>query len=186
MPARPDTLQETSDAHVNVLSVEDAIALLQRATAGETKVEIVDVRSDDEFAGGYIAGAQHVPFADILESSAAEAKAAELLETLSATGADAILVHCMYSQGRGPAVARSLATLVEAKGLQLEVDIIDGGFHSFLNKVHGDGEPAPLPAGGLGDLVSGFKPDRWRRTPTCGLVEVDAVEAAKELGLLDT
>mmetsp|Transcript_40767 Transcript_40767/g.118097 ORF Transcript_40767/g.118097 Transcript_40767/m.118097 type:complete len:186 (-) Transcript_40767:64-621(-) len=182
MPPRPMSLEETGSAHVHAISVEEAVPLVQRAANGEPKVQIIDVRSDEEFASGHITGARHVPFSDLLESAAAEARAAELLASLEAGGAETVLVHCMYSQSRGPTVARSLASLAEDKGLRLEVALLEGGFHSFVNHVHSGGDVAAISAG---DLVSNFNPERWRVTPDRGLVEADAVDAARELGLID-
>lgn len=143
--------------------VEEAIALV-----GDDKVKIIDVRTVEEFAGGHIKGAVHVPYEDLLDSAAAEAKAQEVLNTVQTTGANLLLVHCMYSKARGPLVAQSLSQKAQAYGV--EVAILEGGFHNFVNKVHGPGDEMP-PEGA--NLVEGFQPDRWRRTAACGLVDVE-------------
>lgn len=143
---------------------------------GDSRVLIIDVRTPQEFAGGHIKGAQNVPYEELLENDAAEARAEELLGLAQTNGVECVLVHCMYSQARGPTVAQSIASQA---GGTVEVAILEGGFHSFVNKVHGPGDAMP-PEGA--NLVEGFLPDRWRRTQACGLVDVEAVEAAEALG----
>merc|ERR1712194_39174 len=159
---------------VRPVPVADVIPMV-----GDSKVQIVDVRTSAEFAGGHIRGAVNVPYEALLESDSSEAKADELMQGVLAQGVETMVVHCMYSSARGPTVALSLAAKAVGEGINVDVVYLEGGFHAFVNTVHG--ESAAMPPEGA-QLVEGFQATRWRRTAKDGLVDVEAVEAFEALG----
>jgi len=78
---------------------------------------IIDVRSDD-FVGGNIPGAVNIPSSQYEEGI-----------KLYAESYSTVIVHCLYSQVRGPTIAKKLAYDYPDK----EVIILRGGFTDYLN-----------------------------------------------------
>jgi len=164
---------ETPEVHT--ITVEELTAALQDE---KSTTKILDVRTDLEFAAGRVAGARHEFCDELLDGEAGEAKAREVLGALAAEGAQKVVILCMYSSGRGPAVAQSLASVSAENGLGLEVALLEGGFHKFINS-------AIKPDAAVGDvpgMIEGVHPPFWRRTNTHGLVEAAAVTSLETLG----
>lgn len=156
--------------------VELASALQQ----GRKDLGVLDVRTDSEVAGGRIKGSRHVPSENFTENpNIGEGLAKEILAEFARKGIKTLVVHCMYSQCRGPLVANMLASLLKAEGHSdtMEICILDGGFHKFLNAVRTKNDTV----GDIPGLVEGLKAQKWRKTATQGLVEADAVQTVEEL-----
>jgi Cdc25 family phosphatase len=161
--------------HWSVLELANALQPNPRPDVG-----VLDVRTDSEYAGGRIQGAMHVPSETFTENpNTGENYAKEILFSFAGRGIKVLVVHCMYSQCRGPLVANMLASLLKAVGLadKMEVCILDGGFHKFLNAVRTKNDTvADVPG-----LIQGLDARKWRKTAEQGLVEADAVQTVEEL-----
>ena len=95
-------------------------AALIKALASEQKVLVVDVR-DEDFIGGNIPNAINIPASDY-DSEAVSGHINDF---------STVVVHCMYSQVRGPKVARHLKRDYPEK----DIKVLEGGFTSYLNEV---------------------------------------------------
>ena len=121
----------------------ELVELLQQ---GHRKVMVLDVR-DVDFHGHCVRGAVHIPFASermdkVVESIRERVDSEELSDLL-------VVVHCFYSQQRGPTCARKLEQhLVQgASDLQerVTVAVLQGGWGDLWRRFGGtDGEYAPL------------------------------------------
>mmetsp|Transcript_57059 Transcript_57059/g.121249 ORF Transcript_57059/g.121249 Transcript_57059/m.121249 type:complete len:186 (-) Transcript_57059:360-917(-) len=165
-------LEEAGDAIFKEVSVDEAASKIL-----DGKLQVVDVRDDGEYSSGHIKGSKHVPWEDLVEGEKADANVSKLLDQLKADGTDHVLIVCMYSSGRGPTVAQRLTSFAEAHNMALDVCILDGGFHGFVNKARGGGTDSKVAC----DLLEGYKPEHWCETPNRGLVTANAVDAMKEL-----
>jgi len=167
----PPPLEHAAEEHPEVhrMLVTELIAAVN---GGRSDVAILDVRTDSEYAGGHIKGAKHVPGERFLDNKdTGEALAEEIICGFAASGAKTIVVLCMYSQCRGPLVADTLAahlahSKVDAKSM--EILLLEGGFHKFLNTVRGkDGDAISDANCGL---IENVKARSWVRTSTRGFV----------------
>ena len=93
---------------------------LIKALASGQKVLVVDVR-DEDFIGGNIPNAINIP------ASEYDAKViSDQIKDFST-----VIVHCMYSQVRGPKVGRYLKRDYPEK----DIKVLEGGFTGYLNEV---------------------------------------------------
>jgi rhodanese-related sulfurtransferase len=94
---------------------ELADILLGNPTAVLSKdVVIVDVRGDGEFSEGHICGATNRPSTLWSESSFVDSLAEQLLaDQAEGNARKKIVMHCAYSQQRGPTCAKILQTKME-------------------------------------------------------------------------
>mmetsp|Transcript_28576 Transcript_28576/g.45887 ORF Transcript_28576/g.45887 Transcript_28576/m.45887 type:complete len:189 (-) Transcript_28576:179-745(-) len=173
-PLSAATAEEIPEA--SSISVEDLVESLRAGGAG---IAVLDVRTDREFASGHIAGARHETSEALLDDASREARTKELIEGLAKEGVDRLVVHCMYSTNRGPAVVNSLTAVAADLGVKMEVSLLCGGFHKYMNTVW-DGEISGCDVPGL---LANVKPKAWRRTQSHGFVEAEAVEGLEELGV---
>lgn len=182
MPPRPAPIVDATDEHPQVqnMPVPDLVAAL----TGCSKVAVLDVRTTEEFAGGHIIGARHEPSERFLgDRNAGEALGKEIVSIFAASDVKTIVVYCQYSNCSGPLIANILASVTKAERSPLEVALLDGGFHKFLNSVRGKEGDA---IGNVPGLIEGVKAKKWRRTSTRGLVDADAVDELEQLGFIDT
>jgi rhodanese-related sulfurtransferase len=109
----------------------DALASMLRAQqsipAAQRPLVVIDVR-DDDFSGGHIAQALNVPAAEFLANVSAQARSVACKET--------VVVHCAFSQVRGPKCAgRLAAALAELRDVPAapapRVAVLEGGFSAF-------------------------------------------------------
>merc|ERR1719253_1867955 len=84
----------------------------------------------------------------------------------------------MYSHSGSPLVANLLAVTAKTEGKQVDVVVLDGGFHKFLNTVSGSDDAAIANVPGL---VEGVVARSWKRTKTRGLVDAREVEQMEQL-----
>mmetsp|Transcript_74059 Transcript_74059/g.205763 ORF Transcript_74059/g.205763 Transcript_74059/m.205763 type:complete len:183 (-) Transcript_74059:237-785(-) len=169
--AKPVALSLEEVPEVRSCSADE---LLEKLRAGGTAV--LDVRSDAEYAGGHIRGAVHVPHERLLDDGhdSCDALAAELLETWLREGKHDVVVHCMYCQARGPAVALRLAAVAGPPGgpAPIAVSQLTGGFHGLVNAV------GPSAA----EVLEDFDDACWRRTGSHGLIHNVDAENLEALG----
>jgi len=170
------TAEEIPEA--STIGVEDLVAALKDGQA----IKVLDVRTDTEFASGHIAGAIHQTSEALLDDASGEVTTKDLIERLAKESVEKLVVHCMYSTNRGPAVVNSLTAATAELGVKLEVALLVGGFHKFMNTVwEGEGTGGDVPG-----LLEGMKSNHWRRTKSHGLVAADAVDGLAELGVVET
>mmetsp|Transcript_49866 Transcript_49866/g.79194 ORF Transcript_49866/g.79194 Transcript_49866/m.79194 type:complete len:191 (-) Transcript_49866:59-631(-) len=177
--SRPPPITEAAEEHPEVSKI--SVAELVAATEGDEKnkeLQCLDVRTDEEYNSGHVVGAMNVPSEQLLGEGVQESVAEELLSKFHAAGTKTVVVYCMYGQGRSPTIANTLAALAKASGLSLEIALLEGGFHAFINAVHSKEEDA---IGDVPGLVQNVKPVKWRRTSTHGLVNADAVASVEQL-----
>lgn len=105
---------------------------------------VLDVRDDDRAEGGHIKGSIWIPSFEL--DSQMESLVDQLIAAADAEGAceDAplvVLVHCMFSQVRGPAAARKLIAHPRlAAQPSVTIRILRGGF-LFLFTKYGSSHP---------------------------------------------
>eukprot|EP00931_Biecheleriopsis_adriatica_P012208 TRINITY_DN113333_c0_g1_i1.p1 TRINITY_DN113333_c0_g1~~TRINITY_DN113333_c0_g1_i1.p1 ORF type:complete len:196 (+),score=46.86 TRINITY_DN113333_c0_g1_i1:68-655(+) len=167
------TAEEIPEA--SIIQVNELVSALQSGGGG---TRVLDVRTDEEFASGHVKGALHETSEALLDDSMREDRTKELIQSLSKEGVDRLVVHCMYSTNRGPAVVHSLTSAAAELGAKLEVCLLYGGFHKFINTVWQEGDGTEVP-----EMIEGLKAKHWRRTHSHGLVVADAVEGLEELGV---
>jgi len=142
-------------------------------------VAVLDVRTDREFNSGRVAGARHVPHDGMLDNlNIKEGMAKEIISGYCSCGVKQIVVVCMYSQCSSPLIANTLAAVAKTSRQPVEILVLDGGFHSFLNKIHkmyGDA------MNNVPGLIEGVQRNMWRRTSTRGFVEADTVDCVEQL-----
>jgi len=160
--------------------VIEAAELIKKLRSADAGMRVLDVRTEQEFAGGHIAGATHLPSEALLDGPGGEERDQDFIRSVAGDGVKTLIVHCMYSQCRGPAVVQRLAVAAADAKVPVEIALLCGGFHKFVNTVHDE-------EGGTGDvpgLLEGFQPKFWRRTKSHGLVESDAVDGLEQLGVV--
>eukprot|EP00929_Paragymnodinium_shiwhaense_P005477 TRINITY_DN107528_c0_g1_i1.p1 TRINITY_DN107528_c0_g1~~TRINITY_DN107528_c0_g1_i1.p1 ORF type:complete len:183 (-),score=60.10 TRINITY_DN107528_c0_g1_i1:86-634(-) len=173
----PPQIVEDDAAEVGTCSVEELIAALSEQSK---TTAVLDVRSGDELVKGKIPTARHVPSEALLDGEAGTKQAHTLIADFAKENVEKLIVHCMYSMGRGPAVVQLLAACGKEDGAPLEILLLEGGFHKYLNQVYtmnGGGTVGDVPA-----LLEKVDANAWRLTATHGLVESAAVEAMETLG----
>lgn len=146
--------------------------------ANDSTTSVLDVRTEIEFQLGHIAGADNIPTEALLDGEEGERIAKEFLCGLREKGVCVLVLYCMYSQCRGPAIVAMLNSVSFHEGLGIEIALLAGGFHKFLNMVADpQGEGGDVPG-----LLQDFQKEAWRRTESHGFVEAGAVEGLEELG----
>ena len=126
---RPACLAAMAALPVRYMHLEELSQRLREPeTAGSTQV--IDVR-DSDFGGGCVAGAWHEPS----EQWSSEAYVAQLAQRLVHAQRTSVVLHCMYSQQRGPACAARLARVAGDSGLQISV--LSGGWMAW-RRAYGD------------------------------------------------
>jgi rhodanese-related sulfurtransferase len=81
-----------------------------------------------DFVGGHIKGALNFPIDDFEDSC----KVDELIN-VHLQGKDKVVVHCMFSQQRGPKGALKLARYLGERNRQdVSVHVLRGGFRRFV------------------------------------------------------
>ncbi|KAL6753129.1 Rhodanese-like protein [Haematococcus lacustris] len=104
----------------------DALVSRLEAEKGHGSTVVLDVRDDDR-EGGHINGSIHVP-----SSTLTDAQLDEVIEKhISATSPEAVVVHCMFSQQRGPRAAARLAARLSEMESKTQVLVLQGGFVGF-------------------------------------------------------
>lgn len=103
-------------------------AQLVELMRGDTRASfiILDVRDEDFFETGHISDhCRHTP------SESFEEELPDVIAQVKSL--DKVVVHCAFSQQRGPRAARKLAQALAAAGLlKPEVFILRGGFNAFF------------------------------------------------------
>lgn len=125
---------------VRVGSIAPAV-LLERLSAqrgmevSRRTLAVVDVR-DDDFEGGHLEQALHVPAHEFHDDVAAHVP--------SLVNKSTVAFHCMFSQVRGPKAARRFAYALEAYASLSdpaptlpEVVIVEGGFYA-VSRLQGE------------------------------------------------
>lgn len=92
---------------------------------------IIDVRDEDFDVGGHIPGARHCP------SDSFAAGVGYLAREFEGDAPDTVVIHCQYSQVRGPACAQLLRAHTPHRPYQIRV--LDGGFAAWNAKYGGRG-----------------------------------------------
>jgi rhodanese-related sulfurtransferase len=116
----------------------EALATMLRAQQGlpaaERGLVVLDVR-DDDYAGGHIAQARHVPAGKFLADDAGGAAQAQ---ARAVVGKETVVVHCALSQVRGPACASRLAAALEELRAPVvpRVLVLEGGFSAFARLMY--------------------------------------------------
>jgi rhodanese-related sulfurtransferase len=174
IPALPRPMALDHEEHASEVGEITVEELIPRLSASEPGLVVIDVRTDGEYSGGHIRGADHVCSEALLDDGSGASLGAELLSRHMAAGAREIIVVCMYSSDRGPWVGKKLLGLVPDSGSDVKISVLQGGFHRFLNV-------AMPSAGSTSELIESFEAEKWRRTETHGLVEANAVEGLEEL-----
>lgn len=177
---RPKPIQEHVDEHpdIPVVNTQELAATLK---SNHSAMSVLDVRTDKECEGGHVIGSRHVCSERILDAESGPALVKEILATYAAAGTQTVVVHCMYSQCRGPTIANILASAAKSEGRDISIALLEGGFHKFLNDVHTENAMQPESINDVPGLVGGVKPHKWRRTAKHGLVEADAYDAIDQL-----
>ena len=102
----------------------DALVDLLRTSGGQ--VAVIDVR-DEDWVGGHVAGAVNWPSSNFEHNDSIDELIATVLQ-----GKDKAVVHCMFSQQRGPRSALKLAQRLEEVNRQnVAVLVLRGGFQRF-------------------------------------------------------
>jgi rhodanese-related sulfurtransferase len=106
----------------------------QSIPAAQRPLVVIDVR-DDDFGGGHIAQARNVPAAEFLASVSTQA--------LAVAGKETVVLHCAFSQVRGPKCAgRLAAALAELRDVRAapapHVAVLEGGFSAFARMYRTD------------------------------------------------
>ncbi|KAG2449115.1 hypothetical protein HYH02_005863 [Chlamydomonas schloesseri] len=123
------------------------LATALRHPKSRDRVLVLDVR-DEDFIGGHVKGAVNSPS----ELWGNEPHVDSLIDQHIAGKADMVVVHCMFSQQRGPRCALELARRLEALEQPLlaplpQVYVLRGGFTGFVRHYKSES-----------DLVEGFDP----------------------------
>lgn len=123
---------------VRYMHPDELAALLRGPTAHE--VQVVDVR-DDDFGDGCVRGALNVPS----KSLASEAAVDALLDRLAREQRTTVVMHCLYSQQRGPTCARRLAERLHERepageGRGVQVCVLSGGWTHWRKAYGGDAD----------------------------------------------
>lgn len=166
---RPAQLCEDSAETQSITSEE----LVEALTKKDVKIAVLDVRTDQEFNRGHIVGASHTPSDTLLDGDLGKELCTKLLKEFEGKGVEKLVIHCMYSQSHGPAVLQSMSNI---DGITLQLIILEGGFHKFMNTITDE-------TGNHNGLLEGFQPHAWRRTKSHGLVDEDAVQGLEALGV---
>ncbi|GLC45954.1 hypothetical protein PLESTB_001200700 [Pleodorina starrii] len=117
------------------MSVVEYLEPVQLATAlrhpqQKDRVLVLDVR-DEDFAGGHIRGAVNAPSEDWADDPHIDG-----LIDAHLKGKDTVVVHCMFSQQRGPRCAMRLARRLDARmdASRPAVYVLRGGFTGFVRQ----------------------------------------------------
>jgi rhodanese-related sulfurtransferase len=103
-----DNVNGRAKVAVDYLDAEDVSNLVKnKLSVGSADFAIIDVRDDDEFREGHIAGAVSRPSGHWLNSNYVKRVIEENLDKKQ------IIIHCAKSQQRGPKCARTLAENLE-------------------------------------------------------------------------
>lgn len=99
----------------------------------QSRVLVLDVR-DDDWCGGNIKGSLNIP------SEVFDEELDGIVDKL-VVGKEVVVVHCMFSQERGPRCAGRLAQRLKARGiLSLRVLVLRGGFKGWLSQYRHDSD----------------------------------------------
>jgi Cdc25 family phosphatase len=113
-----------------------------------TEMVVVDVR-DEDFSGGHLPGAIHVPSQEFAEKAAAVA--------LQVAEHSICVIHCMKSSVRGPACYRVLQSelkkLESEGGSSCKLFLLKGGFETWVSKWGSDPERETF--------IEGYDPQVW-------------------------
>jgi len=110
---------------VQYISPDELAELILEGPEDEPRAHVIDVR-DEDFAGGHIPNAKHVP------SASFATQVGYLAQELA--GSSSLLVfHCMFSQQRGPSCANCFVRHVadHDPNWQCDVRVLSGGFHAW-------------------------------------------------------
>ena len=138
-----------------VLGVVEASDLPNVLAAGDSVV--IDVRSDEERADGYLAGSLHIPSEQWDLRGGFHDSARSLVESV-ADGSKRLIFHCMYSSQRGPRAARAALEF----NPDLRVAVLRGGFQKALTLMWEQDTQPPM--------LEGVRRNRWAHDPREGLV----------------
>ena len=131
-------------AHTVRLMPPELLAELLRGPDADS-IQVVDVR-DDDFGDGCVAGAWNVPSKSLQTEPAVDALKHQLAREQRTT----VVVHCLYSQQRGPACAARLVERLNAGvsgQLPLQVCVLQGGWMNWRKTYGGEQDlTTPLPA----------------------------------------
>lgn len=89
------------------MQAEELAEKVANGAVAAGQVVVMDVRGRDEFESGHIKGATHLPSTNWSDPAFVD-KVVEQYAADDSAGKRSIVVHCAYSQQRGPACARAL------------------------------------------------------------------------------
>eukprot|EP00933_Yihiella_yeosuensis_P032546 TRINITY_DN26150_c0_g1_i1.p1 TRINITY_DN26150_c0_g1~~TRINITY_DN26150_c0_g1_i1.p1 ORF type:complete len:307 (+),score=46.46 TRINITY_DN26150_c0_g1_i1:59-979(+) len=151
----PETKQETG-----VVESMDIPSLLMDGAV------VVDVRSQEERADGFIKGSVHIPYAEweALSQGWEGNSASRLLRSLAARSASTpvhLVFHCMYSKERAPrSLSYAQRVLEESSPNSIRLSLLRGGFQKFMTHFWPHHQ----------DLLESVEPQQWIPYLTQGLV----------------
>lgn len=127
--------------------------------------EVVDVRSSD-FQGGHLPGATNIPWDD----PRCVHKLSDQIHQCA--GHKSVVVHCMFSESRAPAVVRSL--LEGEPNLCTHVSVLSGGFAGWMNDAMQKQNRRSF-----AKLVADFDPQHWTYNGDWVWISVQRTKAIK-------
>ena len=158
--AAPAAASSSRGSGLAALSIPEPVALhhiepRDLAAAVAAGAIVVDVRSDEERADGYLDGSAHVP-CEMWYPELQDEPRRLITQALSSSAK--LIFHCMYSRERGPRAARKALDCAAS----LQVAILRGGFQQALTQLSDPARPSPL--------LKGVRADRWVSSGRHGLV----------------
>jgi len=178
---RPNCLPDLDAAldlseEVKTISARELAAKLQEE--GEGRLSALGVWADHPFQGCHIVGAQNAIVERLLDEQTGREHCKEVLSKV-ANGKDSptLIVYSMYSQGRTLAVVKAIQASASESGIKVDIFLLDGGLHAFVNALcRGQSQISDKPG-----LLEGTIPENWRMTNCNGFVNTVEVVALEEL-----
>ena len=105
--------------NLQYLSAEELVSQLEQDESHK-KIVILDVRDPDEFSEGHIKGATNLPSTEWQDQSFVDNVLNGLVDTDSSN--TNIVMHCAFSQKRGPTCAQILQNRISKMAVERGVD----------------------------------------------------------------
>jgi hypothetical protein len=164
MPRPALEFSKSLEEFADTISVEDLVAKLRSVDRGD--VAVLGVWSESPFDGGQIIDAHHSGVEVLVNSPDTACQDVLRAMNIYSLYKRTLVVYSMYSQGRTVNVVRLLADA--AKGMNLDVDVclLEGGLHKFVNTVcRGFSNVVDVPG-----LLQQTRSEAWAQTPNHGFV----------------